>query len=241
MKYINEGLYKVYLDNILKILENMKEDILNKISSLKSILKEDEFINRVYNEEIISTEKELLKNIKKYEIMEKALSPTSGIPYNLNKSFIDIIFNHINASISNIFTYPIMLKEITKGEPIDHSKFKVLVNDIEIEDISKTSLSQQNAIDLCFIIALTNICKSNHLPLFLDEIGSSLDIVHQHRLSTFLSDCCDEGSISQLFLTTHTTSLDSLSNSDVIVLRPDNIVLPSTYNTNIKIQYYGRE
>ena len=237
INYANEGLYKIYLKDILKILENMKEDILNKISSLKSILKEDEFINRVYNEEILTSEKELLENIKKYEIMEKVLSPTSGIPYSLNKSFIDIIFNYINISISNIFTYPITLKEITEGEPIDHSKFKVLVNNIEIEDINRLSLSQQDTVNLSFSMALMNICKLNHLPLFLDEIGSSLDIMHQHRLSNFLSDCCDEGSINQLFLTTHITSLDSLTNSEVVVLRPDNIVLPSTYNTNVRIQY----
>ena len=238
IKYINEGLYKLYLDDILKILENMKEDVLNKISSLKSILKEDEFINRVYNEEILPVNKELLINIKKYEIMEKALSPTSGIPYNLNKSFIDIIFNYINASISDIFIYPIILKEIVEGEPIDYAKFKVYIDTVEIEDISKLSLSQKDSINLCFIIAIMNICKLNHLPLFLDEIGSSLDIMHQHRLSAFLSDCSDKGLISQLFLTTHTASLDSLSNSDVIVLRPDNIVLPPIYNSNVQIKKY---
>ena len=204
IKYLNEGLYKIYLSDILNILENMKKDVLDKISSLRSILKEDDFINRVLREEIVPTEKKLLENIRKYEIMAKALSPESGIPYTLNKSFIDIIFNYINNSISNIFTYPIILKEVTDGEPIDYSKFKVLINNVEIDDISKLSLSQQAMIDMCFIISLINICKLNHLPLFLDEIGSSLDVMHQHKLSSFLSDYCNQGLICQLFLTNHT-------------------------------------
>jgi hypothetical protein len=185
----------------------------------------------------------------KTELLNKScdvLSPTSGlIAQGLNR-FLNSFVSDMNHFISLIWSYPLeLLCEQYQDEDIDLDfKFKVVANDNDpVDDVSCTSSGQKEVIDLAFRKINTSYLGLVNHPLYLDEFGVKMDHAHRNRAVRVIEDMILESSQMQVFMVSHySSSYSSLSNAQVVILHPNNVIVPAEMkqSDDVQISYYER-
>ena len=223
---------------IYTYLQKEKEDAVTRLGSLNHTLQEQDTLKARYDQEILSEIQDIEKTYEELVALEKALSPSTGIPHKYMTTFVNTIIKTMNHYISYVFSYPFVINEHDISQPLDY-KFTAYVDDTYISpDISTCSDAQNEIIDLAFSLALIRHLNLSEYPLFLDETGKSFDVHHKHKLLDLFRHCIDEGRVSQLFLINHHAVVhEGMANAQVMVLDDTNILTPPIYNTHVEIQH----
>lgn len=168
--------------------------------------------------------------------MLTSLSPTQGLIAQSISSFLTLFIHDINSIISKIWTYPLELQLPTLTQEDITYKFQVIINHTSvIQDISQLSSSGQEILNLAFRLIFMKYFHLNSFPLYLDELGYSMDVEHTHTLYNTIDKILTQQYPQIFFISHNETQYGHLSYADFNVLDANNIGLSSipTYNTNL--------
>ena len=226
---------KDFLSKLLLKLNEQKTISVSRLGTIEHIIKEQDILKGRYDNEIIDQIKIIDKKLKELILLELALSPNSGIPYQYTARFINAIIETMNYYISTVFSYKFEVMQVEENTSLTY-KFSAYVDDVFISDINTCSDAQKEMINLSFILATMKHLSLSDYPIFLDEVGRSFDFHHKHTLLNLLNKIEDEGLVSGLYLVNHVDAIISgISNADVLVLNEMNIIIPDVYNTHVRI------
>lgn len=168
------------------------------------------------------------------KLLVQTLSPKQGMIGDSLISIVSAFVQRLNTIVNKVWEYP--LEVIIPNDDMMDMRFTSMVNNKPGPVIQKMSSGQQDIINLAVTILVMECLDLKDFPMYLDEIGASFDFEHRRKLITFLSHLAVSGHCSMMFLIQHyISSYGSISNSDTIVLNPDNIQLPVTFNEHITI------
>ena len=191
---------------------------------------------RLGTRDVLNEEKEqAIREQKLMDYVVKALNPTGGLIGRYLKASMGDIVERMCKIIEQVWTYSL----VVEASPLDKDdltyKFPIKTPQISVEDISLGSSAQKDIINLSFILVAMNCLDIDECPLYLDEFGSSFDVIHRQRLMTFLTQCLDNKFIHQCFFISHYVSMFGAvrEHGDVIVLDDSNIEVPEVYNTHV--------
>jgi energy-coupling factor transporter ATP-binding protein EcfA2 len=165
-----------------------------------------------------------------YKIMLKELSPTEGLIAKGLINFINHFVIQMNAIIKKVWLYPLEIQPVFQLDDeleLDY-KFQVKVNDKnDISDVSLGSSAMKEVIDMAFMRVSMKYLKLDKAPLFLDEFSVNMDSAHRKSAFNTVTDLMTNSNHSQVFLISHyEDSYGSIANADVVVLCPNNVVIP---------------
>ena len=173
--------------------------------------------------------------------MAKELSPSEGLIAEGLFGFMRLFIQKMNSFIKRIWTYPLIVQPCALGADgsldLDY-KFPVVVDtaDNVRNDVSEGSSAMHEVIDLAFRITAMKALHLNDYPLFLDEFGSTMDPTHKAATIQLINSIMEQDNFPQLFMISHdTVQYGALSNTEVVVLSSDNMLLSkdAVYNQNI--------
>lgn len=219
-------------------LSQIKYQVVNRLTEIDRILKEQDSILARYRDEIMVNIEKITLLEKEYSDLETALSPTTGIAHKYMVQFLNDLFTDANIFMAEIFSYPVEFILLDENSTLDY-KFKMMIGDVQIPDPSEASEGQEELINFAFNLALFIQRGQSQYGLMLDECGRTFDSYHKQRLVEFLKSIVDDGLVSQLFLINHHATISAgLLNSNTVVLNPENIVVPENYNEYVTISKY---
>lgn len=225
-------------DLYLEHLSTVKVQIVSRLTDIDRTLREQDMYHARYQDEVIVNIEKISVLEKEYVLVEKALSPTHGIPHKYMVQFLNDVLKRANVFISEVFSYPFEFVPLDEHTPFDY-KFKMYVGDVPIPDVSDGSDAQQEVANFAFNLGLAVQLRMTDYALMLDECGRTFDTHHKQKLVEFLKTIVDDGIVAQLFLINHHATISAgLLNSDTVVLNPDNIVVPTKYNEYVLIEKY---
>ena len=221
----------------LVVLNNNRSMVISRLAEIDRTLREQDAL--------LARQQEITENITTIETqlsevsqMERALSPTTGIPYRYMVQFINKLIDTANVFIRSVFSYPFEFINISPGEVLDY-RFRMRVGDVSVPDISRCSDAQKDLADLAFRLAQIVQLKQTGYGIYLDEVDKTFDHHHKQRLLNLLRSLTEEHIVSQLFIVGHNlATYGGMQNVETLVLNDNNIILPSTYNTHAKIIHY---
>ncbi len=204
-----------------------------EISKLEHKLRESEYNSRLI-EDSQRQIKELVEKKEATGILLKAMSPSNGLIGKSITNFLNMFTNDMNEIINSIWNYnmEILPCKITDTNDLDY-KFEVRVDNRNIiEDVSKTSSSMQEIIDLAFKIVSMKYLGMDDSYLLLDEFGRTFDAVHSNNAYDII-DVLSNSSFSQVFLISHFENTYSrFKNADVSVINEDSLMLNKDVTVN---------
>lgn len=227
-----------YWKNLGRVCLEVKSEISEELRKIESLVREQETVSHVYTQEIAPMIKSAEENRRIYEKLELALSPTTGIPHRSMVKYLNALINNVNAFISQMWTYRMKLFNIKEDEPLDYN-FRLEIKNEVAGDINVLSKGQKEIMDLSWILTiLLQLRMLNNVPLFGDELGSSLDTAHRNKLIKFLGQLLDNKLIDQIFLVSHFALFtDGFSSRDIVCLNGDNLSdLPQETNRLVTIE-----
>ena len=236
-QYENLKFDKEICDNYILSFEEAKTKTVLRLSEIDRVLREQDSL-MARHQEIIDNITGIESQLKELILFEKALSPTTGIPYRYMVQFINELIGYANDFIKDICSYPFEFIPVALGDPLDY-RFRMRVSETPIPDISECSEAQREIGDLAFRLAQIVLLKQTNYGIYLDEIDKTFDAMHRQRLLTLLKSLIDDGVTPQLFLINHNVSVYSgMKDTDILVLNESNIVVPPIFNQNAHIVYY---
>lgn len=223
--YINEIITNLHVEL------SKKEAAINKVDIQKAL--------------VADMETQLQTMLAKASLLKmavKELSPTEGLIAKGLTSFMNMFLSQMNDFIRKIWLYELTLLPVyTTDDEVDLDyKFQLQINDgIIISDIAKGSSAMKEVIDLAFKIISANHLGLSNAPIFLDEFGAKLD--HSHRQAAFrlVTNLLTTANYSQMYMVSHYDhSYGSLKNAEMLVLCPNNIIIPkdAVYNKHAYIE-----
>lgn len=173
--------------------------IENQLHQLNSV----QYTLDKYQKEIEDTK----ENIKVLDLAIEELCPKNGLIAKSVSSFLNIIINSVNLVISKIWEYRMILKPIDVDNDSLNYRFKVEVEDkLTIADISSCSSGMQEIINLAFKMTIYRLLGLEGYPIFLDEFGSKLDVIHRSKVFSIIFGMINDPYYSQIFMITHIDS-----------------------------------
>lgn len=227
-------IFEVVVNHLMKEKESIK-DLLIKSEML---MKEQENIYLILYKEIIPTLEELIKKEKKYELIDGALNPNSGLPRKYLVGYLNGIINNANYILSQTWNYELQIVPLDKEGEVDF-KFERVVNGEKADDISLCSESQKDIIDIAWNLAMIlTMGYGKKYPIYFDEIDKHFDEGHREKLISLFNSLIKNDNIRQLFLVNHHAALSSgLKNCQTICLSTNNISVPEVYNEHVTIHF----
>ena len=209
----------------------VKERIVSSVTVQQSLISDLE-------SQIVSLSKE--EEVTKHLINE--LSPTSGLIAEGLLGFIRFCLKRMNNIIKKIWTYSMVVESCHVGDDttaeLDY-KFPVRIERGEkpIEDVKLGSTGMKEVIDLSFKLCAMHFLSLDNIPLTLDEFGRTMDKTHKEQATHFIQEFLNQSVQPQIFMVSHDLlQYGSISNVDVCVLCPSNIVVPNEYNKHVVIE-----
>lgn len=249
-----EELVNVILNEIPTLIENVNTTFIEECKYKKHSLLRDmwekslnelQIVTKKYNEynmkaNLINGYTTMLeeenKKIKEYSILMDELSPQNGLIAEKATSFINLFISNLNIVIRKIFNYDLIVEPCDLAEGDLTYRFKVTGGNQVRNDISNTSDGQKEVINLAFKLLAYHYCHLDEIPFVNDELGKNFDEFHKQASINYLRDLMVEDKFNQFFLISHhATSYTSLIDAEVVVLDPNNVVLPEKYNTGLII------
>lgn len=245
-----EGL-EVSLDkNMKSTVETLRRTHFNEaVRSIQSTLAlREQSLSELRNQKtVINDITSQIEYLEYSEICLKAvvkeLSPTEGLIAEGLFGFIKVFLDQINSFIRKIWTYSLEVKccQLSSDGKVELDyEFPISIKNDEIivPDISLGSTAQKEVIDLAFKMISMKYLGLTDSPLFLDEFASSFDEAHRGGAIEVIKNITEQQNFSQLFMISHYNSIyGALTNAQVCVLCPDNVVIPkgSSYNSHVVI------
>ena len=236
--------YKTKDTAYVKLRNQHLRELITKLKELHI-----EFTNKLNNNNTVKArvlkDTQLLSEYQEKEkviaIMLKELSPSEGLIAKSINSFLNVFLEDINTLINTIWTYDMRILpcEVSQEDDLDY-KFKVLVDNRDIiDDISKTSSSMREIIDLVFRIMFMKYIGLHNSPLMLDEFGRTFDT--EHRITAYNTvDKILMSNFTQVFMVSHFESMyGRFVNADVCVLNSDGVDLNNVESFNNTLELIG--
>jgi len=216
-------------------IRELRSDMLDITDKLKGHDEYTTMLNR-YKDELIDLE--CREKVLKVTLVE--LGPSEGLIAKSVSSFLNIFIQDVNSVISTIWGYDMELLPCDLGEYDLDYKFRVMVNGDEvIEDVTKTSSSMQEIIDLVFKLVFYKYMGLDGYPLILDEFGRTFD--SQHRITSYQElERNISGNFSQVYMVSHFESMyGRFGNADVSILGTAGVDMDTIdkYNEVMDIAY----
>lgn len=216
-------------------IRELRADMLAIDDKLKG---HDEYITMLnrYKSELADLE----NREKALKVALVELGPSEGLIAKSVSSFLNVFIQDVNSVISTIWGYDMELLPCDLGEYDLDYKFRVMVNGDEvIEDVTKTSSSMQEIIDLVFKLVFYKYMGLDGYPLILDEFGRTFD--SQHRITAYqeLERSISEN-FSQVYMVSHFESMyGRFGNADVSILGTAGVDMDTIdkYNEVMDIAY----
>ena len=209
-----------------------KEQILSEIKIQKAIVNDLE--NQITLMEIDN---------ESYKILVKELSPTDGLIAQGLLGFIKNFVRQMNNIIKKIWAYPLQVIPcgINDGTSVELDyRFPLMVQtkDNTVPDVSKGSSAMREVVDLAFKVTSMKYLGLSEYPIYLDEFAASFDSAHRSLATDVVKSLMDTQGFSQLFMISHyEQSYGSLTNAEICVICPNNIVIPTNcfFNKHVVI------
>lgn len=160
------------------------------------------------------------ENIRVLDLAIEELCPKNGLIAKSVSSFLNTIIGSVNSVISKIWEYRMILKPIDVDNDSLNYRFKVEVEDkLTIGDISSCSSGMQEIINLAFKMTVYRLLNLEGYPIFLDEFGSKLDVVHRSKVFSIIFGMINDPYFSQIFMITHIdTSIANFKDVELLEL-----------------------
>jgi len=221
---------------LYQALSGRKTEITTRLAEIHHALRQQELLESRYTQEVLSNITDIQGKCVHYELLEKALSPTTGLPHQYAITFNNQLIGLMNELIARVISYTMELKLLDPNLPVDY-KYKMQVGDVPVPDISMGSTAQQTMIDRAFQLALIVILEYHQYPILLDEPDKDFDHYHKQQLLKLFQAMVEEGLVSQMFLVSHHTVISGgFHDADYVVLNGDNILVPEVYNEHVVIE-----
>lgn len=181
------------------------------------------------------------KDEQALSLLIKQLSPTEGLIAEGLLGFIKNFVDRWNELIAAVWTYPLEIQscDMVEGESVDLDyRFPMKIGEDEAlsEDVSKGSTGMLEMINLSFRLIAMQYLNLKDAPLILDEWGASFDKEHRVSASLLIKSLIEQQTFSQMFIISHyLEQYGGLSNAEICVLNPNNIVVPKAYNRHVKM------
>jgi len=170
--------------NRLTLEANNLTNLLNRVNEIKSIIEEHKI------------------NIDRYSACHDLLSPNKGfIGYSI-RSLLNKIALRINAHLANIWETPLELLELPEGKIVDY-KIPLKVNNSSPTIISATNKGSTDIINFLFKLVIAEIMGIRDYPIYIDELGSSFDVVHKDKIFRYIDNVLSNQDRGTLFLVSH--------------------------------------
>lgn len=217
------------LDDMMWYLQDVKNQINEKLRELETIVKEQSGYLTRLKEEIEPSIQEISVKMKKLVAIADQLSPTSGIPYRYTVRYVNTLLHMANAFIRQVWNYDIELAYFDENKQNDFDfNFKLLINhNSEVKDIKLCSKSQKSIINLVMRLAIC-IYRGyiQQYPVKLDEIDDGCSPIHQDRLTSFLVEFLNKKNILQAFVVNQSVAVSSSFTDAGMILLSDDEVVP---------------
>ena len=193
-----------FISDIINEMLQTKNEINVKLRDLDSIVHEQENLRTRLHEEIEPVLNDLYEQKRKWEYIEKQLSPKYGLPQRNIVAYINSVFVCANRFIKQIWNYNMELEYLDPEKECDCS-FSVIINgDGIVKDISNCSKGQREILDLAINLAICSYRKYTRVfPLKLDEICSGLTPSHSSKLFEQFGEMFHQSNILQAFIVSH--------------------------------------
>lgn len=181
-------------------------------------------------------------DIEVLRIAVKELSPKEGLIAKSMLGFINHFIRNVNQFIRTTWQYPLEILPIVASEDgvsLNYKfKFTAGENGKPIDDISLGSSAMLEIIDLAINVIQMQYRGFHNYPLYLDELGHSMDAVHRVAIFNVITNLFTSADFEQIFVVSHfSESYGSLTDTDINVLCPANVVMPKhlEYNQQLRI------
>jgi hypothetical protein len=170
---------------------------------------------------------------KAWAILVKELSPTEGLIAEGQLGFIRNFVLQMNTLIASVWTYRLEIQscELVEGESIDLDyRFPFIVEheDEPIADVSLGSSGMLEIFDLAFQMTALQHLRLQDGPLFLDELGKTMDAVHKAEVANVVKTITEQETFSQVFMISHDFfQYGALSNAEICLLNSLNVMAPT--------------
>jgi len=230
--------FKLATDSLIQ--EDAKkqcEQLYNDLATIKGLLnKRNHLTNTI--KELEDEYKKVLFKQKGWLVVEENLSPKTGIIADEMLGFITSYVDSINLIIKQVWAYTLKVEacNMDNGALSYTFPFKSTVN--TIKDIALGSQSQQEIINLSFMIVMREYLNLHDYPVYLDETGATFDYNHRTSLYSYIKTFIDMKLCSQVFMVNHYNDIiTGLSNHDIVVIDNRNVIVPDVYNEKTTITY----
>lgn len=217
---------------IKRKIEEIRSSYFLRMSEIERTLKSQQSLKDRYEEEIVKQIDIIEKELRDLQQIEKALT---ALAKDNMIDFINDVIDQTNRFLEVVWTIPLTVDRLLSDDPLDYS-FNITGDNHSSREMKDCSEGQTEIISLCFNLALRVILGHLNYPLCLDEPGRTFDKTHRQNLIALLKRLLNDKIISQLFIISHDAIIhESFSQSETLVLRDENIVLPEVYNKHVKI------
>lgn len=232
---------KEYEDNIRKLKNEFYRDIISYLRDYKfkiedSIKKSDIISEKV---KMLSSEVNSMENTSRLlRLAIKALCPNEGLIADSILHFMQALVEDMNYIINSIWSYPMEVQPCNLEDGELNYEFPVVSdNRGYTNDISYTSSSMKEIINLSFKMVAMKYSKMENYPLFLDEFGATMD--NAHRIKAYQTiDNLALDTFSQVFIVSHYSGVyNRFSDADTIVMDSKNIHLEDNREINKNIKF----
>jgi hypothetical protein len=230
---LSEHHEKEKLAVLRKGVEELRARHFLRLSEIERVLRSQSSLQERYQEEVISQLALIEKELADLQHIETALI---AIPKEHMISFINDVFGQANRIIDRVWTIPLKI-ELVKTEDNLNYDFYITGDNQTSREMSECSEGQTEIVSLAINIALRIILGHLNVPLCLDEVGRTFDETHRTNLASLLKMLLEQKVISQLFLISHDAQIHtSFADSETLVLREENILLPEKFNKHSTIR-----
>lgn len=221
-----------------RLLDQLIKDHNLKLSFAHKALHEDQTIRRM-TDDLDKSLTEAEADLKAYQLLVKALSPTEGVIADQISGFIGQFCEQMNEMISEIWTYELTVTpcHVEDGDLDYKFPLDVMNGAIITPDVKHGSAGQQEIVNLAFKLVAQLCLNLEHVPLFLDEPGQNLDPTHVSRLMNYIKQVADGQVFPQLFMISHDLSgYGAMTHAQTLILDKENVTTISDYNTHADLQ-----
>lgn len=225
------------MDETIKFLQSGKNKVTSSLLELETIIKEQNGLLTRLNQEVLPNLKHYESEYDKWSMIEKGLSPNSGIPHKYMVVYLNALIGIVNKIIKSVWVYDMEILPICEENDLNYG-FQFTVNNGEpIKDINLASKGQKEIMDLAWVLAIFHQMKlGKQYPLKLDEPDGGLNNEHRIRLLNFLTQMMQNEDLGQLFMINQFPSVyDSFGDSQTLCIKEEGILLPAEYNQDIEI------
>jgi len=205
-----------------------------KLSFAHRSLHEDQTIRRM-TEDLEQSLATAETDLKSYQLLVKALSPTEGIIADQISGFIGQFCEELNQIISEIWTYELTVLpcHVEDGDLDYKFPLEVMNGAITTPDVKNGSAGQQEIVNLAFKMVAQLSLGLEDIPLYLDEPGQNLDPTHVSRLMNYIKQVAGGQVFPQMFMISHDLSgYGAMTHAQILVLDKENITTLEEFNSH---------